>query len=159
MSIFGNEKESALQRLYADSITARSLLDWFSTRERGAKSTKVDRAETVTGQYYYDIITVFKEMDKIGIGTFKVGRKGHDSRMEWDFDIISIGKIAKGDWGTLEPVSRDAIDDEAPSSNRVDSLTHRFNLRKDYIIEIDLPENFDGSDLSRMKNWLDLLVF
>ena len=43
--------------------------------------------------------------------------------------------------------------------NKTSKLKHSFNLRKDFIIELELPEDFDLGDLTRLKNWLDLLVY
>ena len=156
--IFGDDKSEKLHQLYHSNNAARALLDYFASRERSSKKTSVDRAEAVTGEDYYDLVNVFKELESIGVGKFVVGRKGHESRMVWQYDIISIGQAARLEEEELEAVPSDADEDDG-KPNSIEMKEHQFYLRPDLKIELQLPADFNGSDANKMKAWLDFLTF
>jgi len=154
---FTNEKIMSLQGLYESNETARSLLDNFAERERSSKKTSVDRAEAVTGEDYYSIVSLFKELESIGVGKFVVGRKGHESRMIWSYDIISIGQAARSDDSELESVPNDAEEDDGKADS-IQMQEHQFYLRQDLKLELFLPVDFNSTDAHKMKAWLDFIT-
>ena len=156
--IFGDEKVESLQELYKSNQAARSLFDYYAARARSSKKTSVDRAEFVTGEDYYDIVAVFKTLEAIGVGKFLVGRKGHESRMVWDYDVISIGQTAQSLEDELEPVPKDAEEDDG-RDDAVKMKDHEFYLRPELKISLSLPNDFSESDANKMKAWLDFIVF
>ena len=155
----------SLKTLYKSRHESRQFLRWLRDCEKSFSTLGVSYAEEQTGIDYYELVSIFKEMDMNDIGDFIVGRKGHDSRIVWKYDTKIIGEVAAGDGITffqhLAEVPYDAI--EAVSSpspkNKISKLKHSFNLRKNFIVELELPDDFDLDDLTRLKNWLDLLVY
>ena len=156
--LFGDDKVIELQDLYESNQAARSLLDYYAERERSSKKTSVDRAEFVTGEDYYDLVAVFKKLESIGVGKFLVGRKGHESRMVWDYDVVSIGQAAQSKEDELEPVPKDAEENDG-REDEVKMKDHEFYLRPDLKLSLTLPDNFTVEDANKMKAWIDFIIF
>lgn len=160
----------SLKQLTKHNRNANRLFEWLVDHESAVKVLSVSKAEAVLDIDYYELVSVFKELETIGAGNFIVGRKGHDSRFIWKYDTQGLGKINhKYSIGSLafnpaflSPVPSNAIEVLAPSKKKKDQeneITHTFNLRQDFAVEINLPINFDYDDCQRMKAWLDLLVY
>ena len=99
--------QKRLVRLYADDPAARALLDHFANRERNQNTSTVRRVTANLGEEESplsrgDIIRVFKELESIGCGMFKAGRKGHESRFEWRVASKSVGQVAAGETSEIE---------------------------------------------------------
>jgi len=157
-----------LRELYRTTYEARAFLDWLKENEQCYLTLGVGYAEEKTGINYYELVAIFKELDKIGAGEFIVGRKGHDSRFNWKLNTKKLAEAATDEFGTtyltlpdMLNVPKNAVEAITASKqkNKTDKLKHSFNLRRDFVVDIELPSDFDGGDLSRLKNWLDLLVY
>ena len=156
-----------LYNLCSTNASALSFFTWLNNSEVSYDILGVSTAEERSEIDYYDLVTLFKKLDTIGAGDFIVGRKGHDSRISWKFDTKHIARVGLGEQSALNgffslgPVPDDAIIALHTSSQNEKStkLKHSFNLRKDFEFNIELPTDFDGHDLKRLKNWLDLLVY
>ena len=153
-----------LSELYENKHEARQFFRWLASCNDTFMTLGVNAVEERTNIEYYDLVALFKDLDKIGAGEFIVGRKGHDSRMSWLYNTNQIAKTAMGEgpaFGLISKVSNNAIDllDSTKKQNSINSIKHSFNLRKNFQLEIELPENLDNDDLNRLKKWLDLLVY
>jgi len=149
---------------------AKRLFKWLKDHESAVKVLGVSKAEKVLGIDYYELVSVFKELEMLGAGNFIVGRKGHDSRFIWKYNTQGLGKIDDQFSGgltmfstnLLSPVPGNAIevlDTPKKKKNQEIEITHSFNLRQDFTVELNLPINFDYDECQRMKAWLDLLVY
>lgn len=158
-----------LLKLSKKDPIARELFLWLKSQPLGIKTLGVGKAEEFTGIDYYDLVATFKDLEKIEAGNFVVGRKGHDSRMIWKYDTTSIGKVAIDGLDFLEAIAWNGFpktpDDaitllEPPKvEKKINAVKHVFNLRKDFQIELELPENVSKGELDRLKSWIDLLVY
>jgi hypothetical protein len=158
-----NELIDGLKRLYVQDQTAKALLDKLAERKNGATVTKAKRAATVTGQEYRRIIAVFKELEELGLGRFLAGRKGHDSRMEWAFDVRTLGPVARGAKMQLAEVPFDSEDDDEDSGDadatESDLILHAFQLRPDCSVEVTLPADVTQKEVERLGLWLRSIPF
>lgn len=150
-----------LKRLYGRDPTAKVLLDKLSERKNGATLTKAKRAATISGEEYRRVIAVFKELEELGLGRFVAGRKGHDSRMEWAFDVRTLGPVARGAKMALEEVPFDAEDDDETNGRETESglIMHAFQLRADCSVEIKLPVDVTQKEVERLGMWLRSIPF
>lgn len=152
-----------LKKLTEDNQAAQIFLRWLHTYPLSLKTLGASVAEVETRLDYYDVISTLKSLDAIGAGKFIVGRKGRDSRMSWFFDTRDIGKLAFGELVTikdLNPVPEDSIDhvNTETKAEREPSMKHTFNLRQDFQVALTLPKDLNEREVTRLKNWLDLLV-
>lgn len=91
---------TGLKRLYRGNSTARMLLDYFASRERNRESTNFNRLLTVmSGQdeppTRARIREVLRSLEKLGFGTFVIGRRGHVTRFEWSMPLTEVGMTAQ----------------------------------------------------------------
>jgi len=159
----------ALGNLAAEDPLVRELCIWLNGHEHSIKTLGVSKAEEFTGMEYYDLVSTFKELDKIGAGNFVVGRKGHDSRIVWKYDTKIIGEIGRNGFnifhaisaGGLKGVPEGAVTllDLPKPANKSGAIKHSLNLRKDFQVDLELPEDISELELQKLKNWLDLLVY
>ena len=103
-----------------------------------------------------DVIWVFRKLDSFGCGSFKVGRKGHQSRFEWDVKMVEVGQAAAGETEQVEEVSPE----EAGEENGGNSLfKHTFRLRPDQSVTVELPADLTSQEAARMARFIETLPF
>jgi len=91
-----------LRELYKKGQGRRELFDAWSTYTKRISETPADRAMGMTGMSYEAVIALFKELDAIGVGKFKLGRKGAKTRLIWNYAPRTVGEVAKGVSDQLE---------------------------------------------------------
>lgn len=92
--------ETGLKRLYRGNSTARLLLDWLASRDRNRESTHFNRAMAVlSGQEEAPtragMREVFRSFERLGLGTFVVGRRGLPTRFIWTTPLMEVGQTAQ----------------------------------------------------------------
>jgi hypothetical protein len=91
--------ETELRRLYQSNNNAKALMDYLADREKGRKELVFDRAMTLLqseGVTRSRLREVFRRLEKLGFGEFKVGRRGHKTRFEWHRNLIELAHEAQG---------------------------------------------------------------
>jgi hypothetical protein len=168
---FPNEDEN-LVRLYQKDSSARVVLDYFETMS--VWDTEVDVSQIVSEKNYprQGVIDFFKKLEMWNYGEFVIGRRGHDSRFRFCFRLSpqAIAHAAKrafqGDVGTSDGTEIPKSGGESANlggSNEVSSshsgLTHRFLLRPDYAVNIELPLDLTNSEATRLADFVKSLLF
>ena len=79
----------------------KGFFDWASQFKNDVSTTSLDKIEQELQRADPDVvrgdaIAFCKKLEAIGGGTFKVGRHGKKSRMEWRWTLRSIGAVASG---------------------------------------------------------------
>jgi hypothetical protein len=112
-----------LRELYTKGQGRRELFDALSGYTNRVAETPIDRAMSATGMSYDAVIALFKELEALGIGKFKLGRKGAKTRLVWNYAPRTVGSVAKGASDRLEayfedggaaPISETMINQEPP---------------------------------------------
>jgi len=143
-----------LRSLYETDASARAIFNWLAGRRKGAKETAVRVAAERAKLSYAEVVRVFREFDRLGVGAFIAGRKGWETRIAWSYDVVSIGRVAIGETDQAELVSDD---DPATEDDATGLESHDFRLRPDLIITILLPSDFSLSEAKRLGTWLSAL--
>lgn len=153
-----------LKGLYAKNVIAKAAFDYFATRQNNATLTKVERLEIRLHQAghefsHKDVITFLKEIEKAGCGRFVIGRRGQPSRFEWDVQVISVAKAAKGEEvavARLEPgMPEPQEDDDVPAG----VLRHPYRLRQDLTVNLELPGDLTSQEALRLAEFIKTLPF
>jgi hypothetical protein len=155
-----NIDEVALQRLYRENRAARAILDHFASRERNWSVTTVDRLlANVTNEGPQisrgDVIDVLKKLEEARCGEFRVGRRGWSSRFVWSVGMVAVGQSAAGEPVEIELVAPEDQGEEA----ELQLLGHKFQLRPDLAVSIDLPRNLTATEASRLADFIRTLPF
>ena len=88
---------AALHALCSSSSVAAKILDAHLAGELGdGERATVDETIEVTGASRRDTIDGLKAIGSTGAGEFKVGRKGHPTRLEWLVDIETLEDAVAG---------------------------------------------------------------
>ena len=147
-----------LRSFYTGHDSAKAVLDHFASRERNWGTTTVDRIHSNLGGNVSrgDVIWVFRQLDSFSCGSFKIGRKGHQSRFEWDVKMVEVGQAATGETEQVDEVSPE----EAGEENGANSLfKHTFRLRPDQSVTVELPADLTSQEAARMARFIETLPF
>lgn len=148
-----------LRSLYKENAAAKAFFAWIEERERSSRTTKARVAANRTEQPYSEIVDLFRNFDELRLGSFMVGRRGAETRFEWDFDVKSLARIASGKAEDAEEISPDTEDDDVDDEDAEATLEHTFNLRADLTVVVRLPENFTAREADRLAAWIKSLPF
>lgn len=81
-----------LHKLYSSLPTARQLFDTIIELGVEEGRTTVDELILGSAATRRQAITLLRDLDEAGCGEFKVGRKGHPSRLVWNGDPSEIAQ-------------------------------------------------------------------
>lgn len=162
-----NNTVSILKTLYRDDVSAKAILDYFSTRKKAMSVSSVDRIGFKSKVAYAEVVRVFKELAAAGCGTFLNGRKGYKSRMEWDYSLVSLGLVARGEAAIPEPIDPSSVEEEDDLvTGLVDeggvedgNLPHAFQLRPDTTLHFSLPADLTAREAERLAAFIRSLPF
>jgi hypothetical protein len=160
-----NFKPAELKRLYASNATARATLDHFASRQQDRTEMTVDRMwELLSSEGNVlaraDIIYTFRCLEETGAGRFVIGRKGHPSRFLRSVNLIELGRIAKGEdlpSSNGENVAHAAVPPASPPKS--DVIPHRYVLRPDFTVTIQLPADLTPPEATRLSDYVKTLPF
>jgi hypothetical protein len=157
----------ALRALYSSDPIAKSVLDEFASRQRNQQKTKLDqlllrlsnagKAAPRTG-----VINVLRKLNEYGCGNFITGRKGHPTRFEWQYDLVSVGKAAAGGSQSVEeiqPVDDDENGDEETVDTPEGAIEHKYQLRPDWSVSLVLPADLTAREAGRLSEFIKTLPF
>jgi hypothetical protein len=167
-AVIKSDLVAGLRDLYKGDDAAHRLFDRFAGRKKDAKFTTAARAADLASASHGEIIALFRELDGIGAGEFKVGRRGSVSRMEWLYSVRSLGAAAQGVTGQPEAIDLTEIDDgEAEAENETseddfekwDWITHTFQLRPTQRVTIKLPMDLTAKEAERLAGFIRQVPF
>lgn len=156
--------KEALGKLYMQNDVGKTLFDYFSKRHRRVKESKVkgllsDLKTAKKEINRTELIQFFKELQKTGAGRFVTGRKGNESRFQWNPPLFEVGKAAqKAAKGQANFGQQNSSYSESltHSSNLQDDsiLEHQFILRRDFVVALRLPADITQSEATRLSEFL-----
>lgn len=135
-----------------------------------------------------DIVNIFKGLEEIGCGEFKIGRRTQKSRFQSIISLVTIGKAVMGDKTEddkannisqkseerqQEPEPSIKIDEETEEDESLEVrsllainqeglgnlLPHSFRLRPNLLLSLDLPSDLTVSEAERLSNFIKTLPF
>lgn len=98
-----------LRELYDEDAGAKEFFQWAAERQNDAAQTSIDRLAQKAGIDRRKAIELAKQLERLGCGTFVVGRRGAPSRIEWTVSLKSIGRTAIGQAAALESVDPELV--------------------------------------------------
>jgi hypothetical protein len=152
-------KQPRLQELFQQNESAKAIFNDFADRKRNQQTTKLDQLlkrledQRITRAA---AIQVFRTLQEIGCGQFIEGRKGHPTRFEWQDDLLTVGRVARGEPSKIESLNSDDEESHANSTAPGD-VEHLFRLRPDYSVRLRLPADFTDKEAQRLGDFLRTL--
>ena len=154
--------------LYKSNETVRKLLDYFTNLTNNKISSPVDTLLAVLTRNGHavtrgQLIEALRGLADLKCGTFKIGRKGHQSRMLWSVEVVSLGKAAAGYSTAVNSIEGEALDETVPLLNEVnasqDSMRLTYPLRQNLTVAFSLPKNLTQKEANRLADFIKTLPF
>jgi hypothetical protein len=152
-----------LRKLYQSNPNAKAVLDLFASYSRNQTRTAVNTvlkylAPSNSSIDRKDVVRVFRELQKLGCGYFKIGRRGWETGFVWSLQMVDVGKAAAGQANVVDPVMENGNGSVAgPESSG--SLTHEFRLRPNCSTILNLPSDFNSAEAERLAQFIRALPF
>jgi hypothetical protein len=172
----------ALQKLYREDATVRVLFEALGQRSRCGPETEADMLTEIAKVEYGDLIAALRLLDKIGVGSFIVGRRSRKTRFEWSIPAIEAAKAAMDSHvqtsaeinSTLSattvpveearkfrPAENAKAEPVAASDHQVapESIAHTYALRPGLTVQVSLPADLTRKEADRLSQWITSLPF
>lgn len=158
------DKDAVIQ-IYRTKKSFQTILDYFARRQKNSSRTTAERLQKALASEDIDItrteiIDLFRALANAGCGVFLVGRKGHPTRFEWSVGLIDVGRVAQGE--SVEPTPLHESDNSTlvvPDEQSEGLLDHRFVLRPDFDVHLELPEDLSTAEANRLADFIRTLPF
>lgn len=152
--------EQAVIMLYKSNPVVKKFLDKVGRdRQRNRWKTTIANIMSDLECSRQEAVRMCKAFEKIDAGRYIIGRKGHQSRIEWSEGIVALSKIARG--SRPSPEDRQVEFETADEGNRDGHvlLNHSFHLRPDLTLELCLPHDLSQSEAERVARFVQSLPF
>lgn len=111
--------QDALRNLYGMGGGRRQFFEMLSTYANRRTELPADRAAAQTGLGYDTIVEFLKELGHLKIGEFKLGRRGHSTRLIWHYSPRSVGDVAQGKAAALEGYKEESHEEESATGSQM----------------------------------------
>ena len=149
---FNERKVRAVQRIYADSPAARTVLDYFATRDTAERQTEIESlANRLVSLGRGQVLSVMRGLQKLELGRVYQGRRGHKTRFVWAAPMNQVGLAAQGQITTIDEL------EDGPGFHRVNGF-HSEDLvsPNGQISSPDFPQH--SEEMADMSNTAALIV-
>lgn len=100
-----------LRGLYEVDEDMMRLMDWAAERKNDTAETSIDLIMKKIDVNRRSALNLAKSLELMGAGTFLHGRKGHKSRIRWNYSLRSLGEAARGGSENIEDIDPDLSED------------------------------------------------
>jgi len=145
-----------IQELGNDNPLVKELLNYLEKKKRFTADLTVDQALKVVSGTRSEVIGLFKKLEEAGLGDFIAGRKGNKSRFQWKVHASEIVKAWTGEIEAIDDSDGTGTDADA---DELDMVEHKYRLRQDLEIVLELPDDLTHREASRLAKWLETLPF
>jgi hypothetical protein len=171
----------ALLQLVRARPTADRLLDAILAAGAEDGRTTVDDILADGEVPRRQAIILLRELESLGYGAFKVGRKGHPSRFEWSIDPADLEAVLDGGGeeiheagdaeigqeaselevaaGESEEFGRDLAVVQSSKRHSRGDIDHAYVLRPDYRVSLSLPDDLTRREAEVLSDWIRNLSF
>lgn len=168
--MFDSDKIEAVRQLSQNRQDFKEFFRILSSRQRNRSSIDIDSLvkntnENIGAQGRKLAIEFFRKLEEIGVGDFKVGRRGMPTRFIWSVPMLEVIEVAQlvvsneaidNGLEEVEPLkSTTSLSIEEDSKPKV--LTHKYILRQTFTVTINLPVDLTGSEADRLSAFIKTL--
>lgn len=167
--VIKSELVAGLRGLYQKDEVARRLFDNLAARQKDRRMMPATRAAALADASHGEIVTLFRKLDELGAGEFKLGRRGSKTRIEWLYSVRSLGEVAQGAAGQPEEIDPAELEDTETETSDADALesemaegewlVHPFQLRPGLRITIKLPVDLTSKEAERLAGFIRQVPF
>jgi hypothetical protein len=157
------QKAEALKKLYGSHPGVKAIFDFATDKNKNVSEITADHIEkyaahigTDIGRYY--IVDAFKKIAELELGDYIVGRRGQPTRLRWMMPMLEANQLAHGEISssTTEITSNEK---KPQMTEQPNIISHSFNLRPNFIVELKLPQDFNEKEAVRLSEFIRTLPF
>ena len=157
-----NDIINLLRGFYGESELSRAFFEILARRKNDTRVTKVDRilglllndGARVVRQ---DVVRLMQRLSEMGLGKFVVGRHSKPSRFEWQTSALDAARAASGESNEIDLSAPPVSEAEQDDSGEEDMLEHRFHLRPDFNLTMELPVDLTPVEAERLAAFIKTL--
>lgn len=155
--------EKAINGLYHSDHIAHTLLNELAKMPR-QDETYLDELEKKLMKDKRavprrQLVGFFKRLEDFGVGELIVGRKGHATRFHWEVDSLAIARPDEPQPAQIPPPPIGGLEGLPISAGPVVLISHRFQLRPELVITVQLPSDITTVEADRLSGFLRSLPF
>jgi hypothetical protein len=149
-NFYGDEiNEDKLRAKHKKDPLFRTLMDVLAAAPKDYRQLTVDQlcdllAKAGASVYRHDAVRMLQSTHGENRGWFTIGRRGHSSRFDFYGSTKTMAQVAIG---------------KSSSKSTPALLTHKFRLRPDLEISLELPSDLSTKEVSRISDFLKTLPF
>ncbi len=145
-----------LRRAFADGWppTLR-FIEWAGASETPLETNVADLAKRLRLNQP-DAKGLVDGIVELELARFVVGRRGQQSRLQWQFTLKSIAAAARGEADALQPIGKNTLKNRSAAHNVID---HSYQLRRDFKAVIALPDDLRKEEAARLAAFIQTLPF
>lgn len=98
-----------VRKLYAEDEKAKVFLDWMAAKERDWQFTTIEQVISVIETSRREALELLRKLEIAGCGSFKAGRRGHKTRIEWAYSQVELGRAAAGEIEEVDEISQNEM--------------------------------------------------
>ncbi len=179
-----------LKEIYGSNPNAKIVLEYFTTRQLDENVVTIDDLQHLFQKKQrviarQDIISIFKDLEKLRVGDFKIGRRTQKTRFVSKISLVSVGnavvinKIDEGNRANqaieqpqlkLEKVSEVSQENEnnqgfgteettTVNKDEVKFFSYSFPLRSNIVIALRLPADLNNAEAERLTGFIKTLPY
>ncbi len=156
MALSSAQTITQLKSLYKTEEYTRSFFAWGSGLVNDVSQTPVSRIEFYIGSQDESTrkkaIDFCKKLEAVGCGKLILGRHGRKSRMQWTYTLRSIGAVACGQSGSLEPREIEPEDEE--EDDKTATIESKIPLSGGTTATLILPEDLSELDVIKLVDFI-----
>lgn len=156
-----DELAGQIRRLGDIDEAAKVVFEDMALRSKGT-SLEVAAVVGRSKLERWEVVRVFKALEKIGLGEFKLGRKGAESRFEAYHRLTDIAAIARGNAAAI-PDRNEDISNQKPGSHDTSAAiqdlvpSHTLVLRANPIVRVEIPFDITVEEADRLAAFVKSL--
>lgn len=167
-------KEEAIRKLSQSHPYFGEFFRTLSLRQRNQSSTDIDvlvKKDNDNMGTESELerrklaIEFFRGLEKIGVGKFKIGRRGRSTRFVWQDSMLDVVKLGvPNENGGIQNELNEKLELQENSDNlpldaaiKLKKLTHRYILRENYEVILDLPADLTEVEAERLSAFIKTL--
>lgn len=158
-----------MRKLVTSNETAKLIFQWAASRDKNSVATGLDRLCRKVKIEKDAAVKALGEFEKIGLGTYIIGRRGGKTRFEWNFGLVTVGMAAMGKSDAMEVLSSPGDDEEtnepqartataaAPGTATVPATTRQASMaeagnRMGGALLLQLPSDISAAKLKQIRD-------
>jgi hypothetical protein len=138
-------------------LLLRLLLDTDQESELEAYRLKRGLEEMGAHVTYEQAVTMLRSLDNHGVGWFKIGRRGKQTRFIFDVDSKELASAILEPTAAATPTAPSVPTTSAGAETTL--VKHRFWLRPGIEITVELPVDVTEKDVARLYELLKAIPF